>query len=100
MNASNINTAPHRLRGWWSSPPRSGMQRLLAPWEYRHLRFWATVRAGAGIVLIALGIITVSFGGSNWTTYGWTIALEAAAAAQFSWAYWELTIARSTSPRT
>src|ERR1017187_1294305 len=44
MHAPNDNTAPKGLRGWWASPPRSGMQRIISPWEYRHLRAWAGVR--------------------------------------------------------
>jgi hypothetical protein len=71
------------------------MQRIISPWEYRHLRFWAGVRAGAGIVLAGLGVVTLSFGGNDWATYGWTMVFLALAAAQFSFAYWELTIARS-----
>lgn len=84
----------------WASPPRSGIQRIIIPWEYRHLRFWAAVRIGAGIVLIGLGIVTLAFGGSDWATYGWTMVFLALAAAQFSFAYWLLTIARSVSAGT
>ena len=31
MNAPNDNTAAKGLRGWWRSPPRTGMQRLIVP---------------------------------------------------------------------
>jgi hypothetical protein len=55
------------------------------------------VRIGAGIVLVCLGVITLAFGGNNGETYGWTMFWLAVAAAQFSFAYWLLTIARSTS---
>jgi hypothetical protein len=37
MNAPNHNTPAKGLREWWASPPRSGLQRLIIPWEYRHL---------------------------------------------------------------
>jgi hypothetical protein len=100
MHASNDNTAPKGLRGWWASPPRSGMRRIISPWEYRHLRAWADVRIASGIALVGLGAVTLSFGGNDWKTYGWTMVFLALAAAQFSFAYWELTIARSASPRT
>jgi hypothetical protein len=100
MNAPNDNTAPRGLRGWWASPPRSGVRRLISPWEYRHLRGWARVRMVSGIVLVGLGVVTLSFGGIDWATYGWTMVWLALAAAQFSFAYWELTIARSGSART
>jgi hypothetical protein len=100
MYAPNDNTAPKGLRGWWASPPRSGMQRIISPWEYRRLRAWAGVRIASGIVLAGLGVVTLSFGGNDWKTYGWTMVFLALAAAQFSFAYWELIIARSASPRT
>jgi hypothetical protein len=74
------------------------MLHIISPWEYRHLRTWAGVRIASGSVLVGLGAVTLSFGGNDWTTYGWTIAFLALAAAQFSFAYWELTIARSAPP--
>ena len=88
------------LRRWWASPPRSGMRRVISPWEYRHLHAWAGVRIAAGIALVGLGAVTLSFGGNDGKTYGWTAFWLALAAAQFSFAYWELTIARSGSART
>jgi hypothetical protein len=100
MHAPNDNTAPKGLRGWWVSPPRSGMRRIISPWEYRHLRAWAGVHIASGIALVGLGAVTLSFGGNDWKTYGWTMVFLALAAAQFSFAYWELTIARSESART
>ena len=100
MNAPSDNTAPGGLRGWWASPPRSGARRIISPWEYRHLRGWAGVRMASGIVLTGLGVVTLSFGGNDRKTYGWTMVWLALAAAQFSFAYWELTIARSGSART
>ena len=100
MRAPDDNTVPKGLRGWWASPPRSGMRRIIAPWEYRHLRFSAGLRIGAGIVLAGLGVVTLSFGGNDPKTYGWTMAFLALAAAQLSFAYWELAIARSASART
>ena len=32
------DAAAKGLRGWWASPPRPGMQRLINPPAYRHLR--------------------------------------------------------------
>jgi hypothetical protein len=97
MHAPNDNAAPRGLRGWWASPPRSGLRRIISPWEYRHLRGWAGVRMASGLVLVGLGAVTLLFGGNDWETYGWTLVWLALAAAQFSFAYWELTIARSES---
>ena len=95
MNAHNDNTARRGLRGWWASPPRSGIRRVIAPWEYRHLRGFATVRIAAASVLAGLGVVTLAFGGNDWKTYGWTLFWLALAAAQVSFASWLLTIARS-----
>jgi hypothetical protein len=100
MYAQSDNTGPRGLRGWWASPPRSGMRRIIAPWEYRHLRAFARVRIAAGIVLAGLGVVTLSFGGNDWQTYGWTLVFLALAAAQFSFAYWLLTIASPGPART
>ena len=76
------------------------MRRIISPWAYRHLRFWAGVRLGAGIALVGLGVVTLSFGGNDWKTYGWAMAFLAAGAAQFAFAAWELSIARSAGDRT
>lgn len=100
MCAPNDNSSLKGLREWWATPPRSGMRLIISPWEYRHLRAWARVRIASGIVLAGLGVVTLSFGGNDWKTYGWTMAFLAAAAASFAFAYWELSIARSTAART
>jgi hypothetical protein len=97
MHAPTTNTAPKGLREWWTSPPRSGLRLIISPWEYRHLRFWVRVRTAGAIALAGLALVTLAFGGNDWKTYGWALAFLAAAAAQSAFAYWELTIARSTS---
>ncbi|MGO9907233.1 MAG: hypothetical protein ACLP4R_25535 [Solirubrobacteraceae bacterium] len=58
------------------------------------------MRIASGIVLAALGLVTLSFGGNDWKTYGWTLGFLAAAAAQLAFAYWELSIACSAAGRT
>jgi hypothetical protein len=97
MHAPNDNTAPKGLRGWWASPPRSGMRRIIIPWEYRHLRGFARVRIATGIVLVGLGAVTLVGGSFTAEAVGWTAFWLVLAAAQFSVAYWFLTIARSAS---
>ena len=97
MDAPHDNTARGGLRRWWASPQRSGLQRVISPWEYRHLRGWAGVRIASGTAMVGLGAVTLSFGGNDPKTYGWTAFWLALAAAQFSFAYWELTITRSVS---
>jgi hypothetical protein len=100
MNAPDDNTAPKGLRGWWASPPRSGLQRIIAPWEYRHLRGFARVRIAAGVVLAGLGAVTLVGGSFTAAAVGFGILFLAAAAASFAWAAWELAIARSASAGT
>jgi hypothetical protein len=64
MNAPNDNTAAKGLRGWWLSPPRPGMQRLISPWEYRHLRVSGVTRAAAGGFQLGIGLVLLSLGRS------------------------------------
>src|SRR5258708_19624965 len=97
MNASDDNAAPKGLRGRWASPPRSGMQRIIAPWEYRHLRFWAGVRIGAGIVLAGLGAVTLVGGSFTTGAVGWPMLFLSAAAGTFPWAPSRLPLPRSPS---
>ena len=99
MNAhDNNNTAPKGLRGWWADPPRSGMRRIIAPWEYRHLRGWAGLRLAAGVFTGILGAIVLSTVSDGWVIFG--AYLLVAAAANIALAYWLLSIARSESART
>jgi len=76
------------------------MRLVISPWEYRHLRPCATAHIAGGVVLAGLGLVTLTFGGNDWKTYGWMMAFLAAAAAHVAFAYWELKIARSTAGRT
>jgi hypothetical protein len=41
--------------------------------------------------LAGLGVVTLAFGGNDWTTYGWTLAFLALAATNWAFAGWELT---------
>ena len=82
-------------RGWWASPPRTGWRRIIAPWEYRHLRAFAGVRFGAAGVAAGLALVTLAFGGSDWKAYGWSLVFLPIAAANAAFAAWELSIARS-----
>ncbi len=99
MRAASNNFAPKGLRGWWASPPRTGMRRIIAPFEYRHLRAFARVRIISGFALVAFAGLTLGFGGSDWKAYGWAMAFLALAAGNWGFAYWELNIARSEASR-
>ena len=95
MNAPNDNTAPNGLRGWWLTPPRSGLQRWISPWEYRHLRGFGVTRIFAGSIAAAAGLICVGY-----EVYGWAAFFLIIAALNLAGGYWFLTIDRSASART
>jgi hypothetical protein len=102
MNAQNDDTTASSTTTWWrwGTPPRSGMRRIIAPWEYRHLRAFARVRIAAGTVLVGLGAVTLAGGSFSPKAAGWATLFLAAAAAQLLFAAWELAIARSASAGT
>ena len=95
MNASNDNTPARGLRAWWASPPRAGLQRFIAPYEYRHLRFFGTARVAGGCVAAAPGVICLAYG-----VYGWAAFFLVLAALNVAGGSWYLNIDRSASART
>ncbi len=94
MNAPNDNTTKG-LRGWWASPPRPGMQRLINPWEYRHLRVFGVTRIAGGGVAAAAGVVCLSY-----DVYGWAGFFLALGTLNLAGGYWYITIARSAPART
>jgi hypothetical protein len=95
MNAPNDNAAPKGLREWWASPPRSGLRRGIAPWEYRHLRASGPIRMAGGGVAAAAGIVCLSY-----SVYGWAAFFLVLGALNLAGGCWYITIARSESART
>jgi hypothetical protein len=95
MDASNDNTAANRLGEWWASPPRSGMQLLINPIVYRHLRAFGVMHIAGGSVAAAAGLICLSY-----RVYGWAAFFLAIGAANLAGGYWYLTIDRSASTRS
>ncbi len=81
------------LRRWWMTPPRSGIQVIICPWEYRHLRASARAHIGVGVVLLALALAVLTFGGSDWRAYAWTLVFVVFSAGHLALGYWELTLA-------
>jgi uncharacterized membrane protein HdeD (DUF308 family) len=71
------------------------MQRLIAPWEYRHLRAFGVTRVAGGTVAAAAGVVCLSY-----VAYGWAAFFLVVGALNLAAGYWELTIARSASART
>ena len=95
MNAPNGSIAAERLRRWWLTPPRPGLQRLIHPWEYRHLRGFGLIYIAGGSVAAAAGLICLAYG-----VYGWAAFFLVLAALEFAGGYWFFTIVRSRSART
>ena len=95
MNASNDNTAAQRLRRWWLTPPRPGLQRLIHPWEYRHLRGFGVTRIAGGSVAAFAGVVCLAYGVDGWAAFFLVIA-----GLNLAGGYWYLTIVRSAPART
>jgi hypothetical protein len=85
MNAQNDNT----------TPPRTGMRRIIPRFEYRHLRGFGVTRIAGGSVQAAAGLICLAYG-----VYGWAAFFLVLAALNLAGGSWYLTVARSASART
>ena len=90
---SNLpDIAEKGLRGWWLSPPRRGIYRLIPPWTYRHLRFSGVTGIAGGSVAAAAGLICLAYGVCGWAAFFLVLA-----ALNLAGGYWYLTIDRSAS---
>jgi hypothetical protein len=94
LNSASHNTATRGLREWWASPPRSGVQRLINPWEYRHLRVAGAARVAGGIIGVGLGLFILSY-----AAYGWAALFLVLGALNLAGGYWYLSIAASAPRR-
>jgi hypothetical protein len=94
MSASNGNTLAKRLGRWWFTPPRPGLQRLIIPYEFRHLRGFGVTRIFGGSVGAAAGLICLAYG-----AYGWAAFFLLIGAANLAGGYWYLSIDRSAPAR-
>ena len=95
MNAPDDNTAARGLRGWWLTPPRTGLQLLINPWEYRHLRAFGATRIFGGSIAAGAGVICLAYG-----AYGWAAFFLAIGGLNLAGGSWYLTIDRSASSPT
>jgi hypothetical protein len=68
------------------------MQRLIVPFEYRHLRVFGVGRIAGGSVATAAGLVCLSY-----DVYGWAAFFLAIGALNLAGGYWYLSIARSAS---
>ncbi len=89
MKAPNT---PNGLRGRWLSPPRPGAQRLIAPWEYRHLRGFGLTRITGGSLAGAAGVVCLAYGAHRWAAFFALLGML-----NLAGGYWYLRIARSAS---
>jgi hypothetical protein len=71
------------------------MQRLISPWEYRHLRVFGVTRLAGGSVAAAAGAVCLWY-----HVYGWAAFFLVVAVLNLAGGCWYLVIARSTSTRT
>jgi len=71
------------------------MQRLIVPYEYRHLRLFGTGRIAGGAVAATAGVVCLSYG-----VYGWAAFFLVLGALNLAGGFWYLTVARSASART
>jgi hypothetical protein len=94
MNAANYNAARKGLRGRWASPPRPGMQRLINPWEYRHLRAFGVTRIAGGFVAATAGVVCLSYAVCGWAAFFLVLGVL-----NLAGGYWYISIARSAPPR-
>ena len=85
MNAQNDNT----------TPPRTGMWRLIPSFEFRHLRGFGVTRIAGGSVQAAVGLVCLSY-----SVYGWAGFFLVLAALNLAGGYWYLAIGRSAPART
>ena len=70
------------------------MHRLIAPYEYRHLRAFGITRVAGGGIAAAAGIVCL------WcAAYGWAAFFLVVGALSLAVGYRELTIARSRNDR-
>lgn len=77
-----------------SFPPRSGMQRLIPAFEYRHLRGLGLARLIGGGVAAVVGVACLCLGSDGWAAF--FLALGALLLVVGNW---YLAIARHTSAR-
>ena len=89
-----------------SPPSRSGLKRLISPWEYRHLHAVANVRFAAGGFQLAIGLVLLSLGRQAGTDaerrkmYRLSAWFLVPALGNFLGGYLDTIAARTAPPRT
>jgi hypothetical protein len=96
MHAPGDNTAP----------ARSGLRRLITPWEYQHLEVVMAARFAGGGFQLGLGLVLISLGNKADTDaerrkcYRLAAWFLVPAAANFLGGLLDLSLARTAPPRT
>jgi hypothetical protein len=93
MNAPPESSRSSRLRRWWASPQRSGLQRIISPWEYRRLHPIGVARLVGGSIAILAGIICLLNGAGGWAAFFLAVGVLLLACGA-----WFLSIARTRGP--
>jgi hypothetical protein len=89
---ANLDKGVHE---WWLTPPRAGIYRVIAPWAYRHLRFFGVATVCAGVIPAAAGVICLAY-----SAYGMAAFFLGMAALSLGGGSWYLAIDRSRHPST
>lgn len=76
-------------------PQRPGIQRVIPPLVYRHLRVCGVADIAGGVIAAVAGFICLAYGG-----YGWGALFLVGATLALAGGSWYLTIARSQAART
>ena len=88
-----------------TAPPRSGIRRLITPWEYRHIHAVAGVRLVAGGFQLGVGLVLLSLGHKagndreRRTYFRWAAYFLVMAVLQLFGGTLDMTVARSEPPR-
>jgi uncharacterized protein (DUF2062 family) len=90
MSAAN-NNSWRSLREWWMNPPRHGLQLLINPMEYRHLRLYGSMRIVGGCVATGASAICLGYG-----VYSWAAFFLAIGALNLAGGAWYFSVANST----
>lgn len=89
-----------------TTPTRSGIRRLITPWEYRHLRVVASVRLAGGGFSVGVGSVLLSLGRKAETDqerrkcYGWAAVFLGQGALNLFGGCLDMIVDRSARPRT
>ena len=72
------------------NPPRPGLQRLINPLVYRHLRPFGVLHVAGGSIAAGAGLICLAYDVDDWAAFFFAIG-----AANLAGGYWYLSIDRA-----